>query len=618
MVLRRWDGIGDAASVYSDAGTPGMNLGDGVHVQFGGNDLRAGDYWQFTARATDGSIQPLLDAPPAGIDRSCTPLALVNWGPPPLTSPPAPAGSVAMNVTSCLPVFPALINFPPIDQDFHIIGISTVDPQNNTSQLFNDSNVQVNSFVGINIQCDANVDPTSVARPTCFVTVEYPIFFGDASGAGAYFPMVLGGTVSSSGSGISWKAGSQAQTVLTQLLSASPNERGLLAHLIVKGNSIWSQDDPTVFLDGEAFGQPSQGGNTSITLRLPSGDRRRGGDFDAWFWIVAAPSFITGIQANPPSPINIGDTTTITMTLSSQAPTNSNITLTLDSANLSISGEVASGTSFTVTVPVQAGATTAAVTATGAAAGSTNISAAFGGQNVGLNVIVQPTPVLTGQLGLNPSAVFVGSSSTGTVTISGPAPQSGLVVALSSNNTNVAQVSGASITVPPGATSATFTVAGINPGSATIFATSGVGLSALFTVVQRKTKTEGKEEPEKVRAEKVNGREILPEFRLTNEVSSSGRTTSSGGVSSSASPITASQGAAFIRMEERPPVGEAVLSHTVKQEEKVAADGHATAALSSMTKPVVDELLPKQKPSEKPPTAEKGFMAEVLGDRPLQ
>src|SRR5262249_7847361 len=105
MVLRRWDGIGDAVSVYSDAGTPGMNLGDGVHIQFGGQDLRAGDYWQFTARSADGSVQALLDASPAGIDRSRTPLALVTWGPPPLTSPPAPAGSVSMNVTSCLQTF---------------------------------------------------------------------------------------------------------------------------------------------------------------------------------------------------------------------------------------------------------------------------------------------------------------------------------------------------------------------------------------------------------------------------------------------------------------------------------------------------------------------------------
>lgn len=611
MVLRRWDGVGDAASVYSDAGTPGMNLGDGVHIQFGGEDLRAGDYWQFTARTADGSIQPLLDAPPAGSNRSRTPLALVTWGPPPPTSPPAPAGSVAMNATSCLPMFPALINFPPIDQGFHVVGLAAVDPQNNITQLFNDSNVQVNSFAGINIQCDANVDPASVARPSCFVMVEYPIFAGDSSGAGAYFPIVLGGTPSATGSVISWKAGSQAQTLLNQLLSASPNERGLLMHLIVRGNFIWSQDDPTVFLDGEAFGQPPQGGNTNISLRLPSGDRRRGGDFDVWFWIVAAPSFITSIQANPPSPINIGDTTTLTMTLSSQAPANSSITLTLDSANVSISGEVAgSPPNFTVTVPVQAGATSATVTASGAAVGSTTISAAFGGQTVALTMIVQPTPVLTGQLVLSPGSVFVGGSSTGTVTISGAAPQNGLVVSLASNDPNIGQVSSASITIPAGATTGTFTVTGSSAGSCTIFATSGTTLSALFTVVQRKGKEiiDKSSRIEKVQAEKISGREILPEFKLTEEV----ETKITSAASSSEEPITAPMSSAFIRMEERPPVGEVVLNPPVTQDQRTEAAG------SNPAKPSIDAKLSNQKPPQKPPIAEKGLMAERLEDRPLQ
>lgn len=593
MILRRWDGIGDAASVYSDAGTPGMNLGDGVHIQFGGQDLRAGDYWQFTARTADGSIQPLLDAPPAGINRSWAPLALVTWGPPPPTSPPAPQGTIAMNVTSCLPLFPALVNFPPIDQGFHIVGLSTVDPQNNVTQLFNDSNVHVNAFSGINIQCDANVDPASVARPTCFVMVEYPIFAGDASGAGAYFPIVLGGTPSVNGNVIFWKAGSQAQTLLNQLLAASPNERGLLMHLIVRGDFIWSQDDPTIFLDGEAFGQPPQGGNTNISLQLPSGDRRRGGDFDVWFWIVSAPSFITAIQANPPSPINIGDTTTLTMTLSSQAPANSSITLTLDSANISISGEVAgSPPNFTVTVPVQAGATSTTVTATGAAVGSTTISAAFGGQTVALSMIVQPTPVLTGQLGLSPGSVFVGGSATGTVTISGPAPQRGLIVTLASNNPNVAQVSAASITIPAGATTGSFTVTGSSAGSATIFATAGITLSALFTVVQRKGKeiVDKSSQIEKVQAEKIAFREILPESRIDKVET---RATSS-------MPPFSSTGSAFIRPEERPPVGEAVFNPPKAE----AATAPAEAA---------DQDQPK-----KPLNAEKGLMAERLGEQPLQ
>jgi hypothetical protein len=78
LILRRWDGIGSAAPTYDDVATPGMNLSDGVHIHFGGSGLRAGDYWQFTARV-DGTIQALSDAPPAGIARYHCPLAVVRW-----------------------------------------------------------------------------------------------------------------------------------------------------------------------------------------------------------------------------------------------------------------------------------------------------------------------------------------------------------------------------------------------------------------------------------------------------------------------------------------------------------------------------------------------------------
>ena len=65
-------------------------------------------------------------------------------------------------------------------------------------------------------------------------------------------------------------------------------------------------------------------------------------------------------------------------------------------------------------------------------------------------------PILSG-LSLNPSSVTGGSPSTGTVTLSGPAPSGGAVVSLSSSNTGVASVP-SSVTVPAGATSASFTV----------------------------------------------------------------------------------------------------------------------------------------------------------------
>ena len=575
MVLRRWDGTGEPAAVYSDAGTPGMNLGDGVHIQFGGRDHRSGDYWQFTSRTVDGSVEPLVDAPPSGITRSRAAIALVTWGPPPPTSPPAPDGTVSMNVTNCLPAFPALINFPPIDKGFHVVGLSTVDFQNNATQLFNDSNVQVNSFAGIEVHCDADVDPASVSRPTCFVMIEYPLAVGD-SGAGAYFPIVLAGTVSAKGGVISWKAGDQAQTLLTQLLTAALNERGLLGHLIVKGNFIWSKDDPKLFLDGEAFGQPPQGGNSNISLQLPSGDRRRGGNFDMWFWVVAAPSFVKSMQANPPSPINIGDTTTITITLSSPAPAGKSITLTGDSASISITGETAtSPPAFTVDVPVQTGATSATVTATGAAVGSTNLSASFGGQTVAIPIVVQPPPQLTGALGLNPASVFVGGTSTGTVNISGPAPQNGLPITLSTDNSGVAQLSSASITVPAGATTATFTVTGVAAGNATISATATNTISALFTVVQRKgkeiiDKVTRKESVDKVQLEKVSekvlGREVLPQLRRSQPAGPAGNPDVTGATEESRTNLP--EGAAFIRIEERPAVGDQALNPPTPKEKQ--------------------------------------------------
>ena len=60
-------------------------------------------------------------------------------------------------------------------------------------------------------------------------------------------------------------------------------------------------------------------------------------------------------------------------------------------------------------------------------------------------------------LGLNPATVKGGTSSRGTVTLSGPAPAGGAVVTLASGNAAVAQVT-TTLTIPAGAKSGTFTV----------------------------------------------------------------------------------------------------------------------------------------------------------------
>ena len=95
-----------------------------------------------------------------------------------------------------------------------------------------------------------------------------------------------------------------------------------------------------------------------------------------------------------------------------------------------------------------------------------------------------PTQPSLSSLSLNPTSVVGGNSSTGTVTLTAPAPSGGFVVNLSSN-TSVATVP-STVTVPAGATSANFTVstqAVSSTTSVTITASAGgVSRTATLTV----------------------------------------------------------------------------------------------------------------------------------------
>src|SRR5437899_1937718 len=82
-------------------------------------------------------------------------------------------------------------------------------------------------------------------------------------------------------------------------------------------------------------------------------------------------------------------------------------------------------------------------------------------------------------LTVNPASVVGGNSSTGTVTLSGPAPTGGAQVALSSSNTTAARVP-ASVTVAAGATSATF-----NVGTSAVSASSPVTIRVAYAGVTR-------------------------------------------------------------------------------------------------------------------------------------
>src|SRR6266403_1845959 len=83
------------------------------------------------------------------------------------------------------------------------------------------------------------------------------------------------------------------------------------------------------------------------------------------------------------------------------------------------------------------------------------------------------SPTLS-SIALNPTSVTGGSPSTGTVSLSGPAPSGGAAVSLSSDNTTAATVP-ASVTVTAGASSATFTVS-----TSSVTTSTSVNISASY------------------------------------------------------------------------------------------------------------------------------------------
>jgi hypothetical protein len=140
----------------------------------------------------------------------------------------------------------------------------------------------------------------------------------------------------------------------------------------------------------------------------------------------------------------------------------------------------------------------------------------------------QPTAAVLSTLSLSPTSLTGGASSTATVTLDGAAPAAGGFVTLSSSNTQAATVP-PSVTVPAGATSATFTVSTSAVGSSTsstISATYGgvtrsVPLTVSAPVTQSPTAPSAADTVSIARAEYDSGKRVL---RVEASSSASGAT----------------------------------------------------------------------------------------------
>lgn len=165
---------------------------------------------------------------------------------------------------------------------------------NNEKPLVNDGEVAVPDFLqGFFIIVDEALDPATVSRPTCFVTIETPFplgpleweMWGGTQLAG-YRPLVLEAAVKAGENRIDWAPVEALFPFFERLFEFTRQmeiEFRLLARLTLKGNFIHDRE-VQLYLDGEAFGTPA--GATEHNVILPSGDRRRGGDFEMWFWLT--------------------------------------------------------------------------------------------------------------------------------------------------------------------------------------------------------------------------------------------------------------------------------------------------------------------------------------------
>ncbi len=184
-----------------------------------------------------------------------------------------------------------------------------------------------------------------------------------------------------------------------------------------------------------------------------------------------------------PTSVTGGQSASGTVTLSASAPSGG------QSVSLASSNGAVASVPPSVTVPGGSTSTTFTVSTTSVTqTSSVTITATANGVSRSAVLTVAPaassSPTLT-SLSLNPDTVVEGSNSTGTVTLSAAAPTGGVVVSLTSGNVSAATVP-ASVTVPAGATSESFTVVSgttTSTSSSVITASAGgVERTALFTV----------------------------------------------------------------------------------------------------------------------------------------
>jgi hypothetical protein len=191
---------------------------------------------------------------------------------------------------------------------------------------------------------------------------------------------------------------------------------------------------------------------------------------------AAAVGYAVVTHAISPSSIQIGQQATGTITINAPAPDGGLTVPLVNTRPMYVS------TPASVVIP--AGATQVTYLATGLSFGTAGIRAQIGSGPVkGAGLGVNATNLTLISNTIPPNVGAAGTTSTGTVTLSGPTPGTDMIVQLSIDNTAMATVP-AIVTVPTGQTTATYPVTIVNPsaGLATVTATTLAGSSQATTI----------------------------------------------------------------------------------------------------------------------------------------
>lgn len=168
-----------------------------------------------------------------------------------------------------------------------------------------------------------------------------------------------------------------------------------------------------------------------------------------------------------PNPVAAGTAVTGTVTLGNPAPL-AGATVNLRSSSLAVT--------LPAFLTIAAGQTTASftITTTSIASGqsSVTITASYAGDSQTATLTVNAGSVVLSSLAIAPTTIQGGGVAAGTVTLTGPAPATGLTVNLRTSNFGAAQVP-AFVTVPSGQSTAQF-----NIQTSTVFSSTTVTITA--------------------------------------------------------------------------------------------------------------------------------------------